>query len=517
MRPVVIVVMLAVTGSGCESDPESRAVVDGRPPGPGGTNSQEDAGGSPRDAASDALRGEDGSRADGASGSDAGRGSDATVAADGGTIPGAGKVVYVAPAPGGSDSNVGSLASPWATFQHAFSQMSAGDTLVVRNGTYDQDVGEWQWSGGQQMATSAPPSGTSSARTYLHGETVGGVVVHGLLQVVGWQYATIENLSFVPESGTDSSLVTGGAAHVEIKRCGFKRGIDTSGASYILKEDVWAWGANRYVISNYDANHIVDHRVIARLDDLGSPPSLPVGAISQYLTDYSVIAHGLFFDVTGTFSQPYSLVYSSRPAIGVNKLYGIIGFNAGSQLGGIYPGDGGGSGHEINNSVVWGTKSYGVAFNSPGPNQLLRSTIAGNTVALTGQNNITVNDNIFDSNAGGFTAGVSSCANNLVRASGSLGGCTNTDTTTVAQFRDLPRSPIPGKGATVETRYTVALSGNQYAVSETNDKLWPWPYEDVIKRDMCAETSYGWCGTNKSLTRYVWEFLGSACPLDVCP
>lgn len=42
----------------------------------------------------------------------------------------------------GNDSNNGSLGSPWATFTHAYSQMSAGDKLLVRGGTYTPTVGE---------------------------------------------------------------------------------------------------------------------------------------------------------------------------------------------------------------------------------------------------------------------------------------------------------------------------------------------------------------------------------------
>ncbi|MCO6044295.1 right-handed parallel beta-helix repeat-containing protein [Aeoliella sp. ICT_H6.2] len=40
-------------------------------------------------------------------------------------------------APGGSDANGGSIDSPWGTFNHAIDQIGAGDTLLVRGGTYD--------------------------------------------------------------------------------------------------------------------------------------------------------------------------------------------------------------------------------------------------------------------------------------------------------------------------------------------------------------------------------------------
>lgn len=428
------------------------------------------------------------------------------------TATGGATTYYLAPAPAGSDSNPGTSAQPWATFIHAFSRMQAGQVLEVKNGVYNQNLGTWVWSGGNMVPVSQPPNGNPNAPTIVRGESVGGVTINGSLSVIGWSYVNIENFTF-----TNGGAIDGGSRYIEVRRSGFNGGIGTAHSSYILKEDIWAWGSNRYVISNYQANHIVDHRVIARLDNMGSAPTLPVGAISQYETDYSVIAHGLFFDVTGTFQQPYALVYSSRPPIGMNRLYGLIGFNAGTQLGGIYPGDAGGGGHEINNSVIHGTSSYGVNFNSPGPNQVLNSTIFGNSgAAISGHHNITVANNILLNNAGGVSATIVSCSNNLLAASGIMGGCTGNDTTTVPTILYLPRSPIAGKGANIESRYNIGLSNGEYTITGTTDPLWPWPHEAIIKRDMCAGTTTGWCATNKSLTRYIWEYLGNSCPVDIC-
>lgn len=418
---------------------------------------------------------------------------------------------YLAPAPSGNDANPGTQAQPWATFRHAFSRMNGGETLIVKNGTYNQNLGEWQFQGNNLVPTSKPPNGTPSAHTIVRGETVGGVTINGAMSIVGTSYVNVEQFTFLQES-----MVDGGSRFVEVRRCGFRGGISTSRSSYIIKEDIWAWGGNRYVISNYQSDYVLDHRVIARLDNIGAVPTLPVGAISHYETNHSVIAHGLFFDVNGSFQQPFALVYSSRPAIGMNRLYGIIGFNAGAQLSGIFPGDGGGGGHEIKNSVVHGTRGYGVNFNSPGPNQVLNSTIFGNSgAAVSGQNNVSAHNNIFFNN-GGMSASITACSNNLLVSSGSMGSCSGNDTTTTPNIQYLPRSPIAGKGATIEKRYSISFSNGGYVITETSDALWPWPHEDVIRRDMCSTTSYGWCGTNKSLTRYIWEYLGNPCPSGIC-
>ena len=48
---------------------------------------------------------------------------------------------YVAPASsGGSDSNAGTLAAPFETLQYAVNQLSAGDILYIRAGTYRETI-----------------------------------------------------------------------------------------------------------------------------------------------------------------------------------------------------------------------------------------------------------------------------------------------------------------------------------------------------------------------------------------
>lgn len=48
---------------------------------------------------------------------------------------------YVAPsASGGDNNNPGSISSPWETITYALTQLSAGDTLYLREGTYRETV-----------------------------------------------------------------------------------------------------------------------------------------------------------------------------------------------------------------------------------------------------------------------------------------------------------------------------------------------------------------------------------------
>ena len=54
------------------------------------------------------------------------------------TSPAYGAEYYVAT--NGSDSNNGSISSPWATFDHAMGVLQAGDTLIAKAGTYNQKI-----------------------------------------------------------------------------------------------------------------------------------------------------------------------------------------------------------------------------------------------------------------------------------------------------------------------------------------------------------------------------------------
>jgi parallel beta-helix repeat protein len=52
------------------------------------------------------------------------------------SIPVSGRTRYVAPAPTGNDAAAGSSVAPWLTLQHAADSAKAGDTIVVRAGTF---------------------------------------------------------------------------------------------------------------------------------------------------------------------------------------------------------------------------------------------------------------------------------------------------------------------------------------------------------------------------------------------
>ena len=62
----------------------------------------------------------------------------ALLAAMGAKAAPAGRTLYVSPK--GDDSNEGSLTQPWRTLEQSFGKLEPGDTLLMRGGTYAEEV-----------------------------------------------------------------------------------------------------------------------------------------------------------------------------------------------------------------------------------------------------------------------------------------------------------------------------------------------------------------------------------------
>jgi hypothetical protein len=85
----------------------------------------------------------------------------------------------------------------------------------------------------------------------------------------------------------------------------------------------------------------------------------------------------------------------------------------------------------------------------------------------------------------------------------------------------------PGKGTASDGGDRGANVLYQYVGGTlTTAALWPWPYEDRIKADMCESSflaSVGrtgsnaaqWCASGKTLTRYIWEAAGNPIPPEI--
>ena len=105
---------------------------------------------------------------------------------------GSGNSLYVSPT--GSDSNPGTIASPWLTIQHAASTVAAGSTVYVEAGTYIESI-------------NVTVSGTSSAPITFIGEN--GAIVSGTgLTPSTSQTQGLWNIGSATPAGIDVSYIT---------------------------------------------------------------------------------------------------------------------------------------------------------------------------------------------------------------------------------------------------------------------------------------------------------------------
>ncbi len=79
-------------------------------------------------------------------------------------------------APGGSNSNGGSIASPWGTFDFAIDQLNPGDTLFVRGGTYNLS---------NRITLSSGDGGTLNNRVNIWAYETAGVMETPILDFAG--------------------------------------------------------------------------------------------------------------------------------------------------------------------------------------------------------------------------------------------------------------------------------------------------------------------------------------------
>lgn len=119
---------------------------------------------------------------------------------------------YVAtPANGGSNTNPGTLASPFATITKGVSVLTPGDVLYVRGGTYNEKVTIWN------------KYGTSTAQIWIspyNGESVAidgtGITSNGVVEI-GGNSSYINFDSFEVKNGTSGGIYVYNANNLQIR------------------------------------------------------------------------------------------------------------------------------------------------------------------------------------------------------------------------------------------------------------------------------------------------------------
>ena len=485
---------------------------------------------------------------------------------------------YLSPT-GNDKTNDGSSNQPWLTFEHAFSQMSGGDKLILLDGTYSEEnqTGYISYEG---EYSGQPPSGTTRDNmTVISAHNPGSVIIEGKL-FIGRSFRKdsfikIQGITFI---GGCSLYNT---AYVYVKDCGFKGhfGVGTNdhneGNTFNLIEDVWIWSeGTRSTAVNYRAHNNIWRRIVIRGDGgfpIWTKRDPEVGFTVYNSKDVSVqnmIIVDRLLVTDETMRYPYADFATAQHAgenvespLENNEWLGCLSIN--SEDNGFYlEADNSLSPtYKINNCAAVGLTDAHFGFNlANGINSIIENStvirnngvgtffrhspdasigqITRNVIGIGPANSAIINGG--DTSYVNFFGTFSSEKYNNTTVSG-LDLITNPmddrandeiKTSLVYPIRIEDGSQLAGAGyggkdigANIINRSGVTGSfyGDPDYNAETNEPLWPWPNEDRIKLEMSKDSTRGFCSyakqlngiDNTTLTSYIWEYLGNEMPCEI--
>lgn len=452
----------------------------------------------------------------------------------------------------------------YKTIPAGLAAISPGDTLIIRDGTYSENI-----------YTDQIPDGTSwNAGEYItvKAENDGGAIIAGSFfsyeedpePKVG--YYVWEGLEFVSASSKGDYR-----NHVKFLRCGFINGqvcgpcdACCSGAFILgtgsdkLFEDCWFAGAGgRYKIAVYDSSNVVLRRCVVRNDGgYTNDNSNPEAVIAIYNSDNVALQNVITIDNDGSYSTYYqSSIYAtghqtlyhpvphSHPSNNVS-IAGWIDLN-GQNSAFYVDTDDGSNGMSISNSVIYGNDT-GINDGNTGT-ALAISNLSMGEIGNSSYGLFQIWDgsaDVANSNFWNFIdtdnpPTTNTCCNTYNPNVWSGVGIMHVNPLTEANGQMyLPRiedgsilkTGCNGQQVGAQITKRIGVSGTMYGENGwnavTSDDLWPWPNENRIKDDFSsvsvngdrgfAVSGNGFYGGPVTLTSYIWEYLGNPCPQDVC-
>jgi len=453
--------------------------------------------------------------------------------------------------PSGNDINPGTETLPWATFAKAWTVLQAGDILIAKDGIYHE-------------AIKPTISGTIGKPILIKAQNDGQAVIDGQNNRIGIEidskkYLTIEGfLSINP--GEASAIVISApdgdftaASNIILRRVGARGGsnLDNSGAAIeiarardSLLEDVWAYGFGRYGMSIYGSTNITVRRAVIRWDrwdGTAYKPCDPKFNLGVYNTHDSLFENILLIDGGKANCGDHGALYvpgndngNTAPYVDSsnNRFFGIISYN---NKGTSFQVEANGGSNNFFKDVVGWKNDFGISVNRSVGTIFDHITLGRNATdgSWTSETGLTIikNSLIYNHPGRGLNGNLVSDYNNVFG--------NNPDYYYVAVgSHDISQNPnlvyitrleagTPGKGTASDSGDRGGTVVNRYiAGSLTTTPLWPWPYEDRIRQDMCDANflavvgrtginDSAWCTSGKTLTRYIWEAAGNTIPSEI--
>lgn len=442
--------------------------------------------------------------------------------------------------------------------QSAMSAMSAGDTLIIRNGTYTG-------SSNQITSVNYPPTSSTlwtTIRAENDGQVFFGNPTTGTNQDM-FSVSSTGNSHWVFEGITwYNGTFVGSASYIKFLRCGSGTNVVTVGGgfipflcntcSYVLYEDCHAWGGGRYMFSAYLSDHVIFRRCVGRTDACDTLHDVtktePIGGFAIYSSSYCEVQNGIIIDTDSSAYWNYESMpgaFSCPNGTGSNNYFrGCIALNGHMPSGGSA--NGFTSTTRINN-VHWDMNAsaiYGgvttfnhctigvmstVVANSGGINGYGATVTANNGIFydLDGDigavYNVTSDYNYFYANDINFTGGSSAGSNDVINVDPTAGSLEYLVRIENGSTLEGAASDSGDVGATVIKRIGVSgtLWGETGYTDTTDGDLWPFPNEDIIRTNFRTyshaniDGTRGFCATGQTLTKYIWEYLGNTIPCDI--
>lgn len=470
---------------------------------------------------------------------------------------------YYIAATGGDDGNDGlSSGAPIATFTHAYTHLTAGDTLILLDGTYSSSLAPTiSGTEGNPITFQAqnrgqaiikPSSNANAILVYSTAAAVRGYLTFdGLIARSTGEYSAIRVAS--DDNVNESQMVN----NIIIKNTGaYGSAQETNtvvfdignNARDCLFEDVWAYGRGRKAMQVFGSLRITVRRAVLRYDYWEGDsykPNDPRGVFSGYNTQYSVFENIIALDSAPT-PPGYTADRSNFTSSG-NDNTALVSGSSHNTYRGLLGLNGYGNNLEINGGsgnpnhsntfkdlIGWGSQYYGINFQGNDDGSIV-------TYSTMGRNGLTgfrmdpypsqpITDAVIENNLSYDNGGYGYYYNvNEISSFANNSGISNSDADLEASYAPtidyiVQPTMVSGheRGATMYYRY---VDGTL-----TETKLWPWPNEDLIKDNMCNATDLaeshrvssngtnwepGWCASEDTLTKYIWEYLGNEIPADI--
>jgi len=320
------------------------------------------------------------------------------------------------------------------------------------------------------------------------------------------------------------------------------------GTHHVLLEDSWGFGGGRYTVMCYGGpggsppNLTCDYntfrRLVLRMGPARSSGGNPQASLALYYAANNMVENVVAIDGTASSDTSNSAFYitghAPPPSSDANKYQGVIALN---NLGmGFYLDCSGAvcNAAEVRNSVFWGAslgalaiaggscdsvvidhdtlgasrgngyENYACKGATLTNNAIYRNTGYGARQSPSAGTTPTVAHNGYFANAGGPRSGVSAGTRDL-----------SSDPAFAHITRVEAKSPYHAAGSTGDVGANVI---NRYEDGKlTAAPLWPWPNEERLRKEMCAVPTGAFCASGKSLTRYIWEYLGKPIPPGIYP